>query len=171
MVFHRSGTNINVLRTTFQSQTAFFFCWPWRKAVSQLKPRFSWRQLNTCCFLFPFCFLWQSWSLWVDIVSSVFSDSFTTPIQSDEYWILFRIGIIGPKRISVNVFFFSWSFKRKKKQRKVIFHSFEETGSVYDRKHNRRLTVLSDDTLEDVRLSLLFCFYYNNITKWNFSCV
>jgi hypothetical protein len=30
---------------------------------------------------------------------------------------------------------------------------FEETGSVCDRKHNRRLTVLNDDTLEEVRLS------------------
>jgi hypothetical protein len=39
-----------------------------------------------------------------------------------------------------------------------IIKKSEETGSVCDRKHNRRLTVLSDDTPEDVRLSLLFCF-------------
>jgi hypothetical protein len=36
-----------------------------------------------------------------------------------------------------------------------IITKFEETGSVCDRKHNRRRTVLNDDTLEDVRLSLL----------------
>jgi hypothetical protein len=35
---------------------------------------------------------------------------------------------------------------------------FEETGSVCDRQHNRRPTVLNDDTLEEVRLGLLFCF-------------
>jgi hypothetical protein len=40
-----------------------------------------------------------------------------------------------------------------------------ETGSVCDRKHNRRRTVLKDDKLEGVRLSLFFSFYYNNITK------
>jgi hypothetical protein len=39
-----------------------------------------------------------------------------------------------------------------------IITKFEETGSVCDRTHNRRSTVLNDDTLEDVRLSLLFCF-------------
>jgi hypothetical protein len=40
-----------------------------------------------------------------------------------------------------------------------IITKFEETGSVCDRKHNHRHTVLNDDTLEDVRLSfVLFCF-------------
>jgi hypothetical protein len=32
---------------------------------------------------------------------------------------------------------------------------FEETGSVCDRKHNRRCTVLNNDIPEDMRLSLL----------------
>jgi hypothetical protein len=36
-----------------------------------------------------------------------------------------------------------------------IITKFEETGSVCDRKHNRRRTVLNDDTLGDFRLSLL----------------
>jgi hypothetical protein len=36
-----------------------------------------------------------------------------------------------------------------------IITKFEETGSVCDRKHNRRRTVLNDNTLQDVRLSLL----------------
>jgi hypothetical protein len=36
-----------------------------------------------------------------------------------------------------------------------IITKSEETGFVCDRKHNRRLTILNDDTLEDVRLSLL----------------
>jgi hypothetical protein len=36
-----------------------------------------------------------------------------------------------------------------------IITQFEETGSVCDRKHNRHCTVLNDDTLEDVRISLL----------------
>jgi hypothetical protein len=43
-----------------------------------------------------------------------------------------------------------------------IITKFEETGSVRDRKRNRRGTVLNDDTLQDVRLRF---FYYNNITK------
>jgi hypothetical protein len=36
-----------------------------------------------------------------------------------------------------------------------IITKSEETGSVCDRKHNRRRTVLNDDTLGDFRLSLL----------------
>jgi hypothetical protein len=36
-----------------------------------------------------------------------------------------------------------------------IITKFEETGSVCDRKQNRRRTVLNDDTLQHVRLSLL----------------
>jgi hypothetical protein len=39
-----------------------------------------------------------------------------------------------------------------------IITKFEETGSVCDRKHIRRRTVLNGDTQENVRLSLLFCF-------------
>jgi transposase len=38
-----------------------------------------------------------------------------------------------------------------------IITKFEETGSVCGRTHNRRHTFLNDDTLEDVRLRLLFC--------------
>jgi hypothetical protein len=40
----------------------------------------------------------------------------------------------------------------------TIYHiitKFEETGSVCDCKHNCHRTVLNDDILEDVRLSLL----------------
>jgi hypothetical protein len=36
-----------------------------------------------------------------------------------------------------------------------IITKFEETGSVCDRKHNRRRTVLNDDTPEELKLSLL----------------
>jgi hypothetical protein len=53
-----------------------------------------------------------------------------------------------------------------------IITKFVETGSVCDRKHNHRRTVLNDDTLKDVRLSFCFLFFsYNNIMKCNFGFV
>jgi hypothetical protein len=45
---------------------------------------------------------------------------------------------------------------RKKTTIYRIITKSEETGSVCDRKHTRRRTVLNNYTLEDVRLSLLF---------------
>jgi hypothetical protein len=44
------------------------------------------------------------------------------------------------------------------KQQFTALSQSAETGSVCDRKHNRRRTVLNDDKLEGVRLSLLFRF-------------
>jgi hypothetical protein len=44
-----------------------------------------------------------------------------------------------------------------------IITKFEETGSVCDRKHNRRRTALKYDTLEDERLRLFLFYYTNNI--------
>jgi hypothetical protein len=38
-----------------------------------------------------------------------------------------------------------------------IILKYEEAMSVCDRRRNRRRTVLNDDRLEDMRLSLLFC--------------
>jgi hypothetical protein len=44
-----------------------------------------------------------------------------------------------------------------------IIKKFDGTGSMCDRKHNRRRIVLNDDTLEDVRLGFVL-FGFNIIT-------